>query len=67
MDEAQPAIRDRLGEALHAIVSLRLLAGADGKRRVPAVELLRATRAIRDGIQGGRLGELTERMREARG
>jgi twitching motility protein PilT len=63
---ATAVARDRLGDALQAIISLRLLAGKDGKRRVPAVEVLRMSRTIREHIRGGRLGELAELMREGR-
>jgi twitching motility protein PilT len=61
---AQAEVRDRLASALGAIVSLRLLPGKDGKGRVPAVEILRATRAVREHVRGGRLGELPELMRQ---
>lgn len=64
--EAQPAARARLGGALQAILSLRLLPGKEARGRVPAVEILRGTRAIRDHIRGGRLGELPALMREGR-
>jgi twitching motility protein PilT len=63
---AQGMARERLGGALQAIISLRLLAGKDGKRRVPAVEILRATRAVRDSLRSGRLGDLPELMRKGR-
>jgi len=64
--EAQPLIRERLADALQAIVSLRLLAGKDGKRRVPAVELLRMTRPLRECVRAGRLAELPELVRQGR-
>jgi twitching motility protein PilT len=73
--EAQPAVRERLGRALQAVVSLRLLPGLPGgaglpvredKRRVPAVEILRATPAVREHVRGGRLAELPAVMREER-
>jgi len=60
---AQPAVRERLGDALHAIVSLRLLAGTDGKRRVPAVEILRMAPPIRECVRSGQLGELPALLR----
>src|SRR5689334_13045706 len=60
---AQPAVRERLGDALHAIVSLRLLAGTDGKRRVPAVEILRMAPSIRECVRSGQLGELPALLR----
>ena len=46
--EAVDVIRDRLGDCLQAIISLRLLASKDGNRRIPAVEILRVTRTIRE-------------------
>src|SRR6476661_3207790 len=36
--DAQDVIRDRLGDCLQAVVSLRLIASKDGRRRLPAVE-----------------------------
>jgi len=65
--EAQGPVRERLAGALGAILSLRLVAAREGRRRVPVVEILRATRAIRDCVRGGRLGELAELMRQDRG
>ena len=64
--DAQAVARDRLGDALQAIVSLRLLPAADGRGRIPAAEVLRHTRAIRDCLRGGRLGELRELIRMGR-
>src|ERR1041384_8210672 len=53
--EAVAVVRDRLGDCLQAIVSLRLLASKDGHRRIPGVEILRGTRALRErGRAGGR-------------
>jgi twitching motility protein PilT len=62
---AMAAIRERLGDCLQALVSLRLLPTGDG-RRLPAVEILRATRAIRDCLHAGRLTELPELIRQGR-
>jgi len=67
--EAQPAARERLGRALQAVVSLRLLPGRPGredKRRIPAVEILRATPAVREHVRGGHFAELPAVMREER-
>ncbi len=63
---AQPGARERLAGALQGIVSLRLLAGKDGRRRVPAAEILRASRAVRECVSAGRFGELPGLMREGR-
>jgi twitching motility protein PilT len=64
--DAQAITRDRLGDALAAIVSLRLLTTADARRRVPAVEILRMTRTVREHVRGGRLSELPEVIRKGR-
>src|SRR5580698_4735806 len=64
--EAQDVIRDRLGDCLQAVVSLRLLAGKDGRRRLPAVEILRVTRTIRECIRSGRLNDIPELVRKGR-
>ncbi len=64
--DAQDVIRDRLGDCLQAIVSLRLLASKDGRRRLPAVEILRVTRTIRESIRAGRLGDIPELVRKGR-
>ena len=63
----QDYARERLADALQAIVSLRLLVSKDKGSRVPAVEILRVTRTVREHIrQPGRLGEVTELMRKGR-
>jgi twitching motility protein PilT len=65
--DAQDVIRERLGDALQAVVSLRLLAAKDNRHRLPAVEILRVTRSIRECIRSReRLGEITELMRKGR-
>ena len=64
--DAKDAIRDRLGDCLQAIVSLRLLASKDGRRRVPAVEILRVTRPIRECLRAGRLCDVPELIRNGR-
>src|SRR4029079_7851572 len=45
--DERDAIRDPLGDGLEAIVSLRLVASTDGRRRIPAVEVLRKSPAMR--------------------
>ncbi|MGI8784930.1 MAG: type IV pilus twitching motility protein PilT [Acidobacteriota bacterium] len=47
----ETVIRLRMAEALRAIISQRLLVRADGKGRVPAVEIMRTTMTIRDCIE----------------
>src|SRR5207302_3162773 len=63
---AMDAIRERLGDSLQAIVSLRLMASKDGRRRLPAVEILRVTRTIRECIRSGRLQDIPELIRKGR-
>src|SRR5215468_4617168 len=64
--DAQDVVRDRLGDALQAVVSLRLLASKDGRRRLPAVEILRVTRTIRECVRAGRLSDIPEMIRKGR-
>ena len=64
--DAQDVIRDRLGDCLQAIVSLRLLGSKDGRRRLPAVEIMRVTRTIRECIRAGRLVDIPELIRKGR-
>jgi len=64
--DAQDVIRDRLGDCLQAVVCLRLLASKDGRRRLPAVEILRVTRTIRECIRSSRLGDIPELIRKGR-
>ena len=49
--EEQAQVRDRLAENIEAIVSLRLLPNKKGTGRVPAVEVMRITRSIRECIR----------------
>ncbi len=64
--DAQDVVRDRLGDCLQAIVSLRLVAAKDGRRRLPAVEILRVTRTIRECVRSGRLNEIPDLVRKGR-
>jgi len=65
--DAQDVVRDRLGDCLQAVVSLRLLAGKEGRKRLPAVEILRVTRSIRECIRtAGRINEIPELIRKGR-
>ena len=47
----QKQIRLQLASVLRAVISMRLLPRGDGKGRVPAVEVLRATNYIRDCVE----------------
>jgi twitching motility protein PilT len=64
--EAMDVIRERLGDCLQSIVSLRLLAAKDGRRRLPAVEILRVTRTIRECLRAGRMNDIPELIRKGR-
>jgi twitching motility protein PilT len=65
--DAQDVIRERLGDSLQAVVSLRLLAAKDGRRRLPAVEIMRVTRSIRECVRSrDRIGDITELIRRGR-
>jgi twitching motility protein PilT len=64
--DAVDVIRDRLGDCLQAIVSLRLLASKDGHRRIPAVEIMRVTRTIRECLRSGRMSDIPELIRKGR-
>jgi twitching motility protein PilT len=54
----QPQIRHQLALALHAIVVQTLVPRADGRGRVPAVELLLANYAVRHNIRSDNLQKL---------
>ena len=59
--------RMRLSEALRAIVSQQLLPEKDEKGRVPAIELLIATPAVRECLKdASRMGELRKLMADGR-
>jgi twitching motility protein PilT len=63
----QDLARERLGDALQAVVSLRLLVMKDGRGRMPAVEILRVTRTVRECIRvPGRVNEIPELMKRGR-
>ena len=65
-NDSQSVVRERLGDTLQAIISLRLLMGKEGRRRIPAVEILRVTRSIRECIRTGRLEEIQNHMKKGR-
>jgi twitching motility protein PilT len=54
----QDQIRQQLALSLHAVVCQQLVPTADGKGRVPAVEVMLATYAIRNHIRKGNLHQL---------
>jgi len=65
--ESQDVVRERLGDALQAVISLRLLLGKEGRGRIPAVEVLRVTRTIRECIRNaGRLGDIPDLIKKGR-
>ena len=63
--EEQDIVRERLGDSLQAIVSLRLIPAKDG-RRLPVVEILRVTRSIRESIRLNKLNDIPEQIRKGR-
>jgi twitching motility protein PilT len=65
--DAQDVVRERLGDCMQAVVSLRLLVAKEGRRRLPAVEILRVTRTIRECVRTpGRIGDIPELIRKGR-
>jgi twitching motility protein PilT len=64
--DSQGTVRERLGDSLQAVISLRLLAAKNGRGRVPAVEIMRVTRSIRESIRQNRLQEIPELIRKGR-
>ncbi len=60
--ERQRQIRVQLADALRAVVSQRLVARANGKGRVAAVELLRVTYAVANLIRDGRTAQITSAL-----
>ncbi|MCG8422513.1 MAG: PilT/PilU family type 4a pilus ATPase [Proteobacteria bacterium] len=65
--DSQDMIRERLGDCLQAVISLRLLIGKEGRGRIPAVEILRVTRTIRECIRtAGRLKDIPELVKKGR-
>ncbi len=65
--EEQEIARLRLAEALHAVVSQRLLPRADGRGRAAALEVMLCTGAARDMIKDqDRTSELHDYIKESR-
>jgi twitching motility protein PilT len=65
--EEETQVRDRLADNLQAIVSLRLLPNKKGTGRVPAVEVMRITRTLRECIRDAqRTVEMPEHIEKGR-
>ena len=65
--DEQAAVRVRLADALHAVVSQRLLRRKDGHGRVAAIEVMIVTSTIKDLVlDAGRSGEIREFIAEGR-
>ncbi|MFH1130360.1 MAG: PilT/PilU family type 4a pilus ATPase [Pseudomonadota bacterium] len=65
--EMQESIRVRLADSLTAIISLRLLVNKTGLGLIPAVEILRGTRTVREHIrQGNSFAELKRIMEQGK-
>ncbi|HEY3045335.1 MAG TPA: PilT/PilU family type 4a pilus ATPase [Vicinamibacterales bacterium] len=64
--EEQEIARLRLSEALHAVVSQRLLPRADGRGRAAALEVLLATEKARGMIREDRTAALQDYINESR-
>jgi twitching motility protein PilT len=65
--EEQPQVRARIADNLQAIVSLRLLPNKKQTARVPAVEVMRSTRSIRECIKDpARSHEITDFLGKGR-
>ncbi len=58
--------RQRLGDVLQAVISLRLLVGKDGRGRLPATEIMRVTRIIREAIRTNRMNDIPDMVRKGR-
>jgi twitching motility protein PilT len=63
----QTQIRHQLALSLHAILSQQLVPRADGRGRIPAVELLLATYAVRNTIRNGAIERLPNELMSGRG
>jgi twitching motility protein PilT len=61
-----PQIRSMVSESLRGIVSQRLVPTADGKRRVPAVEVLTVTPAVSNLIRDGKTFQIRSAMQVGR-
>ena len=63
----QTQIRHQLALSLHAVLCQQLVPRADGRGRVPAIELLLATYAVRNIIRNGAMERLPNEMLTSRG
>ena len=65
--EEQAQVRERLADNVEAIVCLRLMPNKKGTARVPAVEIMRSTRSIRECIRdANRTVEMRELIAKGR-
>jgi twitching motility protein PilT len=65
--EEHAQVRERLAENLQAVIALRLLPNKKGTSRVPAVEVMRMTRSIRECIRdANRTGEIHDHIAKGR-
>jgi twitching motility protein PilT len=64
--EQVPQIRSMVSESLRGVVSQRLVAMADGKRRVPALEILTANLAVSNLIREGKTFQIPGLMQVGR-
>jgi twitching motility protein PilT len=62
----QQQVRLQLAESLRAIVAQRLLRRARGEGRIPAVEVLRVTRAVASLIREGRTAQIASALQSGR-
>lgn len=65
--EAQESVRVRFADCITAIISLRLLVNKSGLGLIPAVEILRGTRTIREiARRGDRLSEIDNALEQGK-
>ena len=65
--EEEVSVRERLADNIEAVVSLRLLPNKKGTDRVPAVEIMRMTRSIRECIRdANRTREIQDHIAKGR-
>jgi twitching motility protein PilT len=65
--EEQQQVRERVADNIQAIIALRLLPNKKGTGRVPAVEIMRTTRSIREAIRDpNRQVEITDLIAKGR-
>ncbi len=65
--ERQRQIRVQLADSLRAVIAQRLVPGADGRGRVPAVELLRVTHGVANLIRDGRTPQIVNALQAGSG